>query len=192
MFHGDIRSNTNYCVMCHNANNPNDERMPRIEGQTVLARSTHFKPMIHSIHSGEELELGYALGSQAPSVSNPAGRITDFSEVRYPNDRRDCNACHIDGAFDLGRVATMLPSREEVLACTEDPVADADTYCQTRVVSETRLTPAVTASCISCHDAPETSAHAEVMTSAMGVESCATCHDPGSYFGIDAVHQREP
>src|SRR5262249_21665329 len=32
--HGGIRTNTKYCPMCHNGNNPNDERAPRFEGTT--------------------------------------------------------------------------------------------------------------------------------------------------------------
>ena len=197
-FHGGTRSDPNYCVMCHNANNANDERVPRWEDPPEqYARSTHLKPMIHAIHNGDELTLGYELGSQAPAAptasnpaGNPGGRITDFSELRYPNDRRRCTACHVSDDFDLGYVGTLLPSREELLFCNELPDADTtNQYCNDRVVQEVILIPPVTATCVSCHDAPSTAAHAEVMTTSLGVESCATCHDPGSFFGVDTAHR---
>ena len=178
--------------MCHNPDNTNDERVSRVEGTTVLAHSVHFKPMIHSIHSGENLTQPYVLGGNpAPTVANPAGNPVNFGEVRFPNHTQTCTACHTSASFDLDYIATLSPTRVETLTCTEDPAADADSYCQTRT-STSRLIPPVTSSCVSCHDSPSSEAHAEVMTTTLGVESCATCHNPGSFFGIDAVHQLEP
>jgi hypothetical protein len=99
--------------------------------------------------------------------------------------------CHLPGTFDLPAVAGAAPSREEELTCTEDPATDVDAYCDVRVAVP-RAIPPETAACTSCHDAASTRSHAEVMTTSLGGESCATCHASGSAFGIDAVHAMAP
>jgi OmcA/MtrC family decaheme c-type cytochrome len=47
-----------------------------------------------------------------------------------------------------------------------------------------------TAVCTSCHDGAATLAHAELNTSASGIESCAVCHAPGREFSVEAAHLR--
>src|SRR5690606_12856090 len=59
--HGGQRLNVDYCAMCHNANNPGDDRISRIEGQSAFADSVHLKVMIHKIHMGEDLTQPYVL-----------------------------------------------------------------------------------------------------------------------------------
>lgn len=191
--HGGQRQNPQYCVMCHNANNDNDERVARFEAATITAQSVDFKVMIHKIHSGEELTVQpYVLGGfPLPSLANPAGTPIDFGEVRFPGDRRDCLTCHASDP-DLPLAAGLLPVKSEDLTCTEDPFADGDSYCATRVVSATYFVPPESAACTACHDGTATAAHAEIMTTVMGVESCATCHARGSAFGIDLVHELDP
>ncbi|MCC6996968.1 MAG: OmcA/MtrC family decaheme c-type cytochrome [Deltaproteobacteria bacterium] len=193
-FHGGSRKDPNYCVMCHNANNVNDERMARVEGSTITAQPVHFKVLIHKIHSGENLtQQPYLIGTSAPTRTNPAGRSEDFGEVRFPGDRRVCTTCHVSAAtYALPLPLTALPTREDDYTCTEAPGLDDDTYCDTRVISATRFMSATAAACTSCHDAPYVVTHTQLMTTALGAESCATCHAPGDTFGVDRVHVPPP
>jgi hypothetical protein len=40
------------------------------------------------------------------------------------------------------------------------------------------------------HAATDAMAHTDTMTTAMGVESCTTCHGTGSAYDVDLVHAR--
>lgn len=195
--HGNTRVEVQYCVMCHNANRTNVDRSPHLEGsQTQVAHSLHFDVMIHRIHRGESLaEQPYVLGGYPlPSAANPAGTPLDFGEVRFPGDLRDCETCHAKGTASLPLVDGALPSKEESYRCSENPAADADSYCTPSsftLVSSTSIPPEA-AACTACHDGPAARAHAELMTTSLGQESCATCHGKGSAFAVDVVHRRQP
>jgi len=149
--------------------------------------------MIHKIHMGEELsQQPYLLGGfPPPSESNPAGRPIDFGEVLYPTNPGDCSMCHFDGTYSLPPVQASLATRLTTRTCTEATSDDADDYCDDpfwRITSTTYLPPA-TAICSSCHDTPDTLAHAELNTTADGLEACGTCRGPGSDGDVEAVHR---
>jgi OmcA/MtrC family decaheme c-type cytochrome len=189
--HGGGRKGVQYCITCHNPNNANDERSPHFEGQTVAVNTVDLKVMIHKIHAGEDLTQPYILGGNpTPSATNPMGTPVDFGEVRFPGILSNCNKCHADGTWRLPLDPSVLPSRSEVRTCIEDPAADTDSYCSPAnfVVDSFTLTPPATAVCTSCHDSPDTVAHATVMTTPLGAESCATCHGPGAMWDVDQVH----
>jgi len=192
--HGGARNNVEYCAFCHNPNNPADERISRFESQTVTARSLGLAPMVHLIHMGTELtqQPSYLYGFPAPTKANPTGTPIDFGTARYPGDRRTCEACHAAGTQELPLASTLLPYKEQVLTCTEDPAADSDSYCDMRAVQSERSIAAATAACTGCHDSQSARAHAETNTTSGGLEACATCHGPGSAWDVTVVHRIEP
>ncbi len=71
--HGGTRNNTQECTICHN---------PTLSDGTS-GQSVNFATQIHSIHRGEALENPYTLGS------------TNYQEVRFPGDLRNCTTCHL-------------------------------------------------------------------------------------------------
>jgi OmcA/MtrC family decaheme c-type cytochrome len=189
--HGGNRRGLRACTQCHNAENVNDERIARFEGSVVDVQSVDLKVMIHKIHRGEGLTQEYVLGGNpTPNADNPAGTPVNFGETRYPGHIQACTTCHNEGTFQLP-LANARPTRREILTCTEDPAADTNSLCATRAV-EARYIPPETAVCTSCHDTPEVAAHAAVMTTGLGNESCATCHGPGSAFDPAVVHTLDP
>jgi OmcA/MtrC family decaheme c-type cytochrome len=191
--HGGSRIEVQYCAFCHNPNNVNDDRVERFENKTVDVHSVDLAVMVHRIHMGEELSQPYVLGGNpTPTKANPAGTPVDFGEVRYPGDRNACWTCHAGATYTLPLSAKLLPKKTQVLTCIEDPAADVDNYCDLRTVASEKLIAPETAACTGCHDAPYVVAHAETMTSASGIEACATCHGPGADFDVQVVHAPLP
>jgi OmcA/MtrC family decaheme c-type cytochrome len=157
--HGGNRNNTEQCVLCHNPAATDAARRPADEGP---AESVHFKTMIHKIHTGEELTGEF-------TVFGFGGSRHDFTEVRFPGDRRNCTTCHIAGTEQLPVTADALPS-----------------LSPRGLVSP--LQPAG-AACLSCHTTRDALVHAVLQTSVLG-ESCAVCHGPGREFSVDRSHAR--
>lgn len=192
--HGGQRNDAQYCLLCHNPNKVNDQRVSRFEGQSVVAQSVDLSVMVHRIHMGEELtQQPYILGGfPAPSAANPAGTPIDFGEVRYPGDRKACWACHAGPSYTLPLAQGLLPPKTQLLQCMEDPAADANAYCDNRVVaSETPMWPEA-AACTGCHDAPHVIAHVQTNTTMTGLEACATCHGAGAEYDVNRVHAPAP
>lgn len=190
--HGGNRRGADSCTQCHNANNANDERVARFESSTQAAETVDLKVMIHKIHAADMLTTPYRLGANpTPSESAPAGTVADFSGVRFPRSVSECESCHLEGTYALP-LTGALPSRAVTMTCSEDPSADADAYCDTGFwnVSTETLTPPETAVCTSCHDSSAAVAHAEIMTTGDGAESCAVCHGPGKLEDVQLVHSR--
>jgi OmcA/MtrC family decaheme c-type cytochrome len=157
--HGDARNRVEQCVLCHNPNQTDAARRPASDQP---AQSVDFRTMIHSIHSGEELGHEY-------TVYGFGGTKFDFSEVRYPGDRRNCDACHVSGSQQLPLDEGLLPVNNPRGWLTK-PGPEA-------------------AACTACHGGRPTASHALGNTTALG-ESCATCHGPDADFAVSRVHAR--
>src|SRR5271157_3904 len=145
--HGGTRGNTQECVVCHN---------PALTDGTS-GQSVDLSVQIHSIHRGENLANPYVLGS------------TNYQEVRFPGDLRDCTACHVDSTYLVENVGAKAL------------VASPGGF--------TKTTPPISAACQGCHDDVATASHALANTTVLG-ESCAACHKAGEPASVDRVHQR--
>ncbi len=88
-----------------------------------------------------------------------------FEGLRFPGDLRSCGTCHVAGSFDLPLPEGVLPSL---------------------------TTPPISAVCTSCHDGASTAAHAEIMTTMSGAESCETCHGVGAIYDMTQHHRLDP
>ena len=149
--HGGQRFKVEECNICHNPN-----ETATVEGAEANT-SIHLKWMVHKIHTGEELSRDYVIGE------------TSFKEVLYPGDRRNCEACHNAGSYDVPLPEGALP--------TQTP----DDF-----VTEWRPD---SAACLSCHDSVDAAAHAYVNNAPFG-EACASCHGEGRDFAVTKVHAR--
>jgi OmcA/MtrC family decaheme c-type cytochrome len=130
-FHGNSRNDPQYCVGCHNPT------------KTGRGEAIHFKVMIHKIHTGEELNSSYVIGSH------------NFNEVRFPGDRRDCTTCHVGVSYTLplpqGVMASTTPNgywtptspvAASCLSCHDSLEAAAHAFLNTASFGE---------SCVVCH-----------------------------------------
>ena len=158
--HGDNRKNaTEYCQTCHMPAATDEE--VRLEGD---AEGIHFKYMIHKIHRGADLEnLPYIVYGYRSSVH-------DYSDVHFPGDLRDCEACHVGDSYTLGAIPEdALPTHSPAAAIPDmEPI---------------------TATCLSCHDSDSAASHALANSSDLG-ESCYTCHGDGKTYSVTRVHAR--
>jgi OmcA/MtrC family decaheme c-type cytochrome len=145
--HGGTRANSQECVLCHN---------PSLADGTS-GQSVNFAWQIHSIHRGENLANPYVLGT------------TNYQDVRFPGDLRDCSTCHVGNSYLVENVGAKAT------------VASPGGF--------TKTTAPISAACQGCHDDIATASHALANTTVLG-ESCAACHSATEEFSVDRVHQR--
>lgn len=182
LIHGGGRNDPEYCVMCHNSTFDTIDRMPVPAGGTATTRSLSLAHFVHRIHTGEH-GVSPATYWGPPPTPRPTpgtgGTATSFADVRYPTDRRECDACHVERAagISIAAMSGLRPARERVIT-------------DTRTTVSTTSTGIVQSACTGCHDSADVAAHAQAMTTATGSESCTTCHEPGEAFGLDVVHAR--
>ena len=192
--HGGTRRSPEYCVLCHTPNKVGDQGVARLQVPATVAPSLDLKVLVHKIHMGEKLTQPYVVGGfPVPTIQNPAGTPVNFAETLYPDERRACWACHEGTTYTLPLPPELLPTKlSQTLACADPAPLDPTAWCTTRqVVRETFIGPTA-AACTACHDAPSTEAHARVMTTSSGEESCATCHGPGKERDVQQVHAPAP
>ena len=157
--HGDNRNQIENCVICHNPTNTDIAQRSATSGP---AQTIDFRTMIHRIHTGEN--------NERPMIVYGFGKSkNDFSEVRYPGDRRNCNTCHVNGSEQLPLSAGHLSVNDP-----EAPIPNPGPE---------------TAACVSCHTAIFASSHALANTTTLG-ESCSACHGSSADFSINRVHAR--
>lgn len=157
--HGRSRNRIEYCVRCHNVNQTDAAGRPAAAGP---AQSINFKVMIHSIHTGENLTREFA-------IYGGSGSKSDFGDVAFPGDRRNCAKCHANGSEQL-----PLP---DYVSTVNNPRAPFNPVG------------AITAACTGCHTEDSVYSHALANTTALG-ESCSVCHGQNAEFSVNKAHAR--
>lgn len=155
--HGGQRNTTEECVVCHN---PTATATVTAGGQN---ESISFQRMVHRIHKGDELTQQYTIGN------------TNFNEVTFPGDIKDCTKCHAGTAYTL-----PLPTGIASVNTPRDYFSPQG--------------PA-TAACLGCHDNSDAAAHAYLNSTtfpgaSVPSEACATCHGTGKDWDVAKVHAR--
>ncbi|HTM07530.1 MAG TPA: OmcA/MtrC family decaheme c-type cytochrome [Verrucomicrobiae bacterium] len=165
--HGEQRNNTEFCVMCHNANHTDEEKRKVAKGP-MPPQNVHYKRFIHRIHTGRNL------GEEFIVYGGPAASPVpvNLGEVRFPGDRRNCLKCHEKGANELplpqGVIATALPQAD----------------------GSVKQLPPIASACGGCHNKEPAQIHMEQQTAAGGRESCVVCHGVGREFAVAKMHQK--
>ena len=145
------RSEITLCVMCH---------APNLFNKNQQGYSGNLKDLIHGIH-GAQVSAQGTLFNGHPN-----------SPVMYPNDPKNCTACHVSDPM----AALPLPAGVNGSLKTG---ATSVTLTGTRV-------PPTKAACVACHESASANAHADLMTVGTGtnaVESCDVCHASGNLLG---------
>lgn len=159
--HGGARQNTEYCVLCHNPAASDIANRPADKG---APQSINFRVMIHGLHSGASL-------AQQPFTVWGKTAAADFSDVVFPGDLAACQTCHKAGTYALPLPKGLQPS----------------TFSKDGTTIRSSTLP-VRSVCTSCHDTREAQGHAELMTTASGIETCDVCHAAGAEFDVSKVH----
>lgn len=158
--HGDVRQNTEYCVMCHNANATDEARRP---DQAMPPATVDFRVMVHRIHSG-------ANASRPVQFYGFGDELHDFSKVALPTELTNCQTCHLADTYNMATLTDLLPS----------------TITQAGEV--VNAVPAITSVCTACHDSSAASGHAQLQTTGNLVETCVVCHGTGREFDTGMTH----
>jgi len=69
--------------------------------------------MIHKIHTGEEM----IAGGGSLTIYGFGGSRNDFSDVRFPGDRRNCSTCHVSAAAASHALANTTQLGESCAVC---------------------------------------------------------------------------
>lgn len=155
--HGGQRNTTEECVICHN---PTMTATVTAGGQP---ESISFQRMVHRIHTGTNLTQSYTIGN------------TNFNEVTFPGDTRNCAKCHAGTSYTL-----PLPTGIASVSTPRDYFSPQGPG---------------TAACLGCHDNSDAAAHAYLNSttfpgSNIPSEACATCHGTGKDWDVAKVHAR--
>jgi OmcA/MtrC family decaheme c-type cytochrome len=152
--HGGGRVDPQYCVMCHNAS-------------TTDANSGNvldFNTMIHKIHAGRRLASTTNGAAYNYEIWGYQDGLSDFSNVGFPQDLRNCTKCH-DGTPGA-RHRTPQGNNWK--------------------------TQASKAACLTCHKTDVTSPWYAVhiptffpSLNAVGDSSCRACHHPSGGLNVD-------
>lgn len=182
--HGGIRNDTEYCPVCHNPSNDTLSRQLPPVGETAVTSPVDFKVMIHKIHRGEDLTTPYVLyGRPLGTFPDQREAPVDFSELLFPGDLRDCEACHVSGSYGLAAgVGVLQPG--VLPSTTREFLRDEDT----KTVLDVFTTPPTIAACTSCHDDVDFTTGANHAAGPQPESSCVVCHGVGRPLSVESSH----
>ncbi|WP_405229138.1 OmcA/MtrC family decaheme c-type cytochrome [Lentisalinibacter sediminis] len=171
-FHGSNRNgNAEMCVVCHNADLAviAETRGGDVIGDDGFALGY----MIHKIH-----------------VADPAYYGGGYSDITYPQSIANCDACHVEGAYNVARAEARSVSVS---------VGGGDLT----VWTDDAATTPTSAACGTCHTSAAALGHFATNNGEVGVpkgdilkfnglpngqEACAVCHGPGATFDTTLYH----
>jgi OmcA/MtrC family decaheme c-type cytochrome len=205
--HGSNRTdNIQLCVTCHNpratdlAQRPADPDGIDNEVNTAAVgedeeQSIDFKRMIHSIH-------GSAVRSTDYIVYGFGNNSHDFTDLRYPREPSDCQACHLEGTYELPLASSVLGTTIDTEATVNvaSPFGTSNFVGDALEQGDDRLISPAAAACSSCHDDATSQLHMEQNGGQFGniaeegsnsQGSCAVCHSEGSIADVHEVHNRD-
>jgi OmcA/MtrC family decaheme c-type cytochrome len=159
--HGGQRNQIENCATCHNPK-ASDSIATRETNGVDGGVSISLGVMIHKIHSGTNLSQDY-------TVYRSRG-IYNFNGIAFPGMVSQCSICHIDDV-----PALPLPETNASVEIAQ-------------VGGSTIVKQPATANCTACHDMRDAEAHANLNTTAEGIESCAVCHREGRSASIAQAH----
>ncbi len=104
-FHGDIRREYQYCILCHNEQSVDPD----------TGNSVDMSVMVHKIHRGESLPSVEA--GDPYQIIGFGGSVNDYSTVVFPQDIRNCTTCHTGGSKTDEDAYLTRPSRAVCGSC---------------------------------------------------------------------------
>jgi OmcA/MtrC family decaheme c-type cytochrome len=166
--HGNnARRDVPLCVLCHNPGG-NNGAVTVTTLDPNSGNSIDFKVMVHKIHMGSSLPSVLAGHPyQFGSASNP----TDYSDIVFPADARNCQMCHENGAPPQG--GTWPPGAQSV---DNPPPVQGNWW----------LTHPGMAACGACHDNVNFATganHAGIIVTSDA--TCPICHIPQGELPFD-------
>ena len=179
--HGNLRNNTEYCVLCHNPSNDDIETRP--EDAAMPTASINFRVMIHKIHTGENLTVKPYI------IYGFGGTPHDFSNVLYPGNTADCEVCHLPGTnlLDPGRGILgpdILDTIVRDFTKVDDVLESWTNFTTTPIIS----------TCTACHDDLGVNAAGDALTGENHLggpqpeSACVECHGVGEPLGVEKLH----
>jgi OmcA/MtrC family decaheme c-type cytochrome len=173
--HGNLRNNTEYCVLCHNPSNTDASTRANAtvaSDKAALPQGINFNLLVHRIHDGVN---AVPAGAKNPYiVVGFGGSHNDFSGVLFPALSpsgsapylQNCSLCHVNAS-------------EQNLPIGLNAVVDPQGWINP--------VQAIASACSGCHVSKPEASHFLANTDSLG-ESCTVCHAAGAQFAVDAEH----
>jgi OmcA/MtrC family decaheme c-type cytochrome len=167
-FHGGGRNDGTACNICHLSNSQN------------TGWSYGFNTFIHGIHGASKRTTKYTFGATAPTTGTVA--TEGFFTVGYPGVLKNCEQCHISGAYDFSATASASAIGKMLYSTVGTGTTAAATYNTAPYIAQTAGT--VYGSGFSAATTTgavvTTEAAATTLVSSPISAACFSCHDSGA------------